>query len=92
MLDTDICLTYLTNKPLADCLFNRKTNGFTRSGCHEKFDDEPGELTLAANGNCCAWVADGVLFDLGILKVGDENEFCGTTIRASDENTGRSAR
>ena len=66
MLDTDMCLAYLSNKELADC--KRQTRDC--STCEAKFGDGRGDLLLADQGNCCAWTGDKELFTNGVFVEG----------------------
>ena len=58
MLDTDMCLAFLSNRELADC--KRTTRDC--AGCTDKLGDGRGNFTLAEDGNCCAWIGDATLF------------------------------
>ena len=76
MLDSDMCLVFKTNTPLAACL--KPTAGTltkATTACPQYLTT--GTTLSALNGNCCAWVDDTVLFNSGLFTKGSNNYFCG---------------
>lgn len=72
MLDSDMCLYFRNNKPLADCY--RRTGRVKRACLAEK---KGGDYILAKTSNgCCAWTGQGVLTKRSIVGTKSQG-FCG---------------
>lgn len=70
MLDTDMCLAYRTNRELSYC----KKYFHDEQVCDQMYGDGRGQELIAANGNCCAWTKDVILFGYGVLEPGEANQ------------------
>lgn len=84
MLNTDMCLAYDNNVEHDKCM--DRTGGDNRE-C--KQFQKLGSSIEATFGNCCAWTNSRPLEKRGIIKKGEEEQFCGheptTNIRGKIE-------
>ena len=74
MLDSDMCLAYLSNIEFGKCERELRDP----YPCAKKFGDGRGEMLLAKDSNCCAWVDDKILFEQSVIKPKDK--LCGLTL------------
>lgn len=78
MLDTDMCLAYMSNLELTYC---KKATGTGKCKFCAKLykNKEPIEMK-ALREECCAWTHERPLFFYGLMKEGQKTEYCGHEI------------